>query len=91
MILIILGIKANRSDNIMRIFGYSFSVVATDSMEDTIMAGDMIFIKSVPFQEIEEDDIIVFGQCGEQIHRPQSRGEGRREALHEGGQSQSDA
>lgn len=60
LILIILGIKANRSDNIVRIFGYSFSVVATDSMEDTIMAGDMIFIKSVPFQEIEEDDIIVF-------------------------------
>lgn len=80
LVLILLGIKANRSDNIVRIFGYSFSVVATDSMEPTIHPGDMISIKSVPFEEIETGDIIVYWADNLDryiVHRVVAKEEGR--------------
>lgn len=80
LVLILLGIKANRSDNIVRIFGYSFSVVATDSMEPTIHPGDMISIKSVPFEEIETGDIIVYWSDNLDryiVHRVVAKEEGR--------------
>ncbi|HEY8395366.1 MAG TPA: signal peptidase I [Bacilli bacterium] len=60
LVIIIIGIKANQNKNIVKIFGYSFSVVATDSMEPTIKVGEIITIKSVPFSDIEEGNIIVF-------------------------------
>lgn len=41
-------------------FGYSFSVVQTPSMEDTIMTGDLIVFKEVDYSSLNEDDIIVF-------------------------------
>jgi len=41
-------------------FGYSYSVVATDSMEPTILIGEIIISKSIPFQDVKQDDIIVF-------------------------------
>ncbi|MGI6769097.1 MAG: signal peptidase I [Bacilli bacterium] len=59
-VIIILGIKANTSKNIVKVFGYSFSVVASDSMEPTIKVGEVITIKNVPFEEVGEGDIVVF-------------------------------
>ncbi|MGN0808199.1 MAG: signal peptidase I [Candidatus Coproplasma sp.] len=41
-------------------FGYSFSVVQTPSMEDTIMTGDLIVFKEVDYSSLQIDDIIVF-------------------------------
>ncbi len=35
-------------------------IVLTESMHPTIKAGDLIFIKEVPFDEVEEGDIITF-------------------------------
>lgn len=72
LLLILLGIKANQEKNIVTIFGYSYSVVATDSMEDTIMVGEILTIKSVPFSEVDREEIIVFWSGAKQayiVHR----------------------
>ncbi|NLD26911.1 MAG: signal peptidase I [Acholeplasmataceae bacterium] len=72
LLLILLGIKANQEKNIVTIFGYSYSVVATDSMEDTIMVGEILTIKSVPFSEVDRGEIIVFWSGAKQayiVHR----------------------
>lgn len=68
LVIIILGIKANTSKNIVQIFGYSFSVVATDSMEPTIKVGEVITIKNVPFAEVKEGDIVVFWSNQYQVY-----------------------
>lgn len=67
-----MGIKANQSNNIAKVFNYSFSVVATSSMEPTIMTGEILTIKSIPYNEIDEEDIIVFWSAKDQkyiVHR----------------------
>jgi signal peptidase len=60
LVIILLGIKANASNNIVKVFGYSYSVVATDSMEPTIEVGEVIISKSIPYEEVSSGDIIVF-------------------------------
>ncbi|MGN1060702.1 MAG: signal peptidase I [Candidatus Coproplasma sp.] len=41
-------------------FGYSFSVVQTNSMEDEIMTGDLIVFKKVDYSSLKVGDNIVF-------------------------------
>lgn len=41
-------------------FGYSFSVVQTNSMEDEIMTGDLIVFKKVDYSTLKVGDNIVF-------------------------------
>lgn len=60
LLLILIGIKANQERNIVTVFGYSYSVVATDSMEPTIMVGEILTIKSIPFEDVNPGDVIVF-------------------------------
>ncbi len=54
-----------------RFFGYSVSYVPTQSMEPTISAGDYVLFKSTTFEEIVEDDIIVYRSASGRfiIHR----------------------
>lgn len=46
--------------NIPSIFGYTIFHVQTDSMEPTLMVGDVIVDKKVPPEEIKKDDIITY-------------------------------
>ena len=39
-------------------FGYKNFIIVSGSMEKTIMTGDAIFVKEVPQEEIEVNDII---------------------------------
>jgi signal peptidase len=41
-------------------FGYSFSVVITESMEPTINVDDMIIYRKAPIEDVKMGDIIVF-------------------------------
>ena len=58
--LIICNIVAMRNDKPVRIFGYSYSYVPTESMEPTIKAGDSIIFKKAPYSSLEIGDIIVY-------------------------------
>ncbi|MGD9887141.1 MAG: signal peptidase I [Bacilli bacterium] len=60
IIILIAGSILQKEQKILRVFGYSYSVVATDSMEPTIMIGDIIIAKDVPYEDVNEEDIIVF-------------------------------
>jgi len=60
LILMILGTISLRKGKMLKIFGYSFSVVLTPSMEPTIKVNDIIIIKDISFNELEERDIIVY-------------------------------
>lgn len=54
-----------------RFFGYSVSYVPTESMEPTIMAGDYVLFKNTSFEEVKEEDIIVYRSASGRfiIHR----------------------
>lgn len=59
--LLLINMIVCRSQNRpVNFFGYSFSVVQTDSMEPDIMTGDLIVFKKVDFSTIDVDDVIVF-------------------------------
>lgn len=66
--IILLGIRANQSNNIVRIFGYSYSVVASDSMEPTFEVGEIITSKAISIEDVEKGDIIVFWSEEYQVH-----------------------
>lgn len=55
-----MGIIAQKNNSMVKILGYSYSVVATDSMEPTIMVGEIVIAASKPYDEVIEGDIIVF-------------------------------
>jgi len=44
----------------VKVFGYSFAIVQTGSMEPEIMTGDLIVFRSVDYGSIEVGDVIVF-------------------------------
>lgn len=58
--ILIIGIKSNKENKIVQIFGYSYSAVPTDSMEPTIKIGDVIISKAIDYQEVKVGDIAVF-------------------------------
>lgn len=53
-------IVARAQNRPINLFGTSFAIVQTPSMEPEIMAGDMIFFHGCKFSDIEEGDNIVF-------------------------------
>lgn len=70
--LLIIGTKRIKENKLLYIFGYSYSVVPTPSMKDTINPNDIIIIKNVPFEDIKLEDIIVYYNCEENkniVHR----------------------
>ena len=61
ILLLVFGISSMRQGKLMKIFGYSYSVIASGSMEPTINVNDMILIDTkYDYDKIETDDIIVF-------------------------------
>jgi signal peptidase len=53
-------IVSRMTDNSPTLFGYSFNIVLTDSMEDEINIGDLVIAKKVQKSEIKAGDDIVF-------------------------------
>jgi len=68
LLLIIIGIKANKDNTIAELFGYSYSVVATDSMDPTIKVGDVVIAKNKPYGLVQVDDIAVFYSETKQVY-----------------------
>ena len=62
--IIIATVGALAQNKQANIFGYSMSVVATDSMEDTIMVGDFVIYDYRSYDELEVGDIVVFDYIG---------------------------
>jgi signal peptidase len=60
IIILIVGSVFQKDNRLFRVFGYSYSVIPTDSMEPTILIGDIIIAKDVPYDDVIEWDIIVF-------------------------------
>ncbi|AST93525.1 signal peptidase I [Sutcliffiella cohnii] len=42
------------------IFGFSFLIVLTGSMEPQISVGDLTIIKKIPFEKVLEEDVVTF-------------------------------
>lgn len=57
IIQIVVAINQNRQPSL---FGYSINYVLTPSMEPTILAGDLVFMKNLEPSELAVDDIINF-------------------------------
>jgi signal peptidase len=55
-----MGVKSSSEDDRLNVFGYSYSVVASNSMEPTIKVGDIIISKDISLDEVKINDIVVF-------------------------------
>lgn len=53
-------IVCNSKNKPVSIFGSSFAIVQTGSMEPTIMTGDLIVYHAVDYENVKEGDVIVF-------------------------------
>ena len=54
------NIVAMKKEKPVRIFGYSFSYVPTNSMEPVIKVDDMVLFKKVKYDDLKTGDIIVY-------------------------------
>ena len=72
LLILVLGIQAFRNNEPLKIFGYTYSVVPTASMEPEIMPGDFIIAKEVDFTTIAIGDDVIY-RSGERnifiVHR----------------------
>lgn len=53
-------VSASKEGRPARMFGYSISYVPTNSMEPTISVGDYVLFKEITFDEVVENDIIIY-------------------------------
>ena len=61
LILVVIAVFISRmTGSTPSVFGYSVFRVQTDSMEPTLMVGDVILSKKVPAEEIAQGDIITY-------------------------------
>jgi len=62
--IVFLSIRAMNNKTLFYMFGYSYSIVPTDSMigenEDSINPNDFIIIKNVSYEDLNIGDVIVF-------------------------------
>jgi signal peptidase I len=56
----VFGIKAKNNDKPLTLFGYSFSIVVSASMEPEISVGDFLAVKSYDFYAVQVGDNIVY-------------------------------
>ena len=56
----IITLTARSKKRPVELFGYSFAIVVTDSMEPEILVGDLIFVKSCSINDIKVGDNAVF-------------------------------
>ena len=59
MVLIVMGTVSIRKGKLMNAFGYSYSIVASPSMEPAIKTGAIIISKHLAFEDVEIGDIII--------------------------------
>lgn len=60
MVVIIMGTIAIRQGKLMNAFGYSYSIVASPSMEPAIKTGAIIISKHVDFEDLEVNDVVIY-------------------------------
>ncbi len=60
VMVLVIGVVAIKSNKPMMIFGYTYSVVPTESMEPEIKAGDFVISKKVDYDELKIGDDIVY-------------------------------
>ena len=53
-------ISAIKNDLPVSLFSYSISYVPTDSMEDEIMPGEYVLFQKTSFEQVDEEDVIVY-------------------------------
>lgn len=64
VLIMIFGIQAYRNHEPLKVFGYTYSVVPTESMKPEIMPGDFIIAKEVDFETIAiGDDVIYYSKA----------------------------
>ena len=58
-------LRARRENKVPTFFGLSFSVVVTGSMEPDIRVGELLVVREIPMDRVEEgDDILFISQSG---------------------------
>lgn len=57
---LVAGTIAMKNKEMISLFGYTYSVVPTDSMEPEIMVGDSVIAKKVDFEELEIGNDIIY-------------------------------
>lgn len=68
--IILTTITADKHTSFINLLGYKSYIIKTDSMEPTININDIVIIKKVPEEKIENYDVITFIQKGKTItHR----------------------
>ncbi|MFA6662029.1 MAG: signal peptidase I [Bacilli bacterium] len=58
--ILVFGTISIKNNKPMKVFGYSYAVVVTESMTGTINKGDIVVINDYPYEDIIKDDIICF-------------------------------
>ena len=70
--MLILGTRAAQNNTLINLFGFSYSVVGSDSMnteaEDGFKTGDVLIIRTVPFSRLQVGDIIAFRSLDDPIY-----------------------
>ncbi|MFU8792875.1 MAG: signal peptidase I [Acholeplasmataceae bacterium] len=70
--IMVFGAIAISNNRLLNLFGYSYSVVPTGSMEgdleDSLHSGDIIIIKMMDIEALEVGDVIVFYSIENEIH-----------------------
>ncbi|TVP94044.1 MAG: signal peptidase I [Acholeplasmatales bacterium] len=70
--ILILGTRAAQNNTLINFFGYSYSVVGSDSMnteaEDGFKTGDILIIRTVPFSRLKVGDIVAFRSLDDPIY-----------------------
>ena len=54
IVFIISGTRSIKNNSLIKIFGKSYSIVETDSMEPTILIGEIIIVEEISYQEVRE-------------------------------------
>lgn len=58
--IVIIGTKAHQDNTLPSVFGFSYSIVGSDSMKPKMTKGDVVFIRQTSYSELKEEDIVVY-------------------------------
>lgn len=68
ILIIIIGTIAIKNNRLVKVFGYSYSIVATESMVPTIKRGAIIIVKEKNFDNVQVGDVVVYKSEQYQIY-----------------------
>lgn len=70
LIVILLNNFMSKSDRIFKVVGFRTYTILSGSMEPKIKTGDLVFVKSISFEDVKKGDIITFKYEGNVVtHR----------------------